>query len=157
MKLEVDILESGDDLASVADAIGNAPWDEDNEVAGYSEATLRDYLNCQDTVFIVCYLVRDGVRQLGGMASARIETKPYAGGKWLYIDEVDTCSNLRRQGVGTALMRRLFAIASQAACEEVWLGTEVDNVAANRLYQSLDPEDIEAVNGYTYSAGKQQA
>jgi len=44
----------------------------------------------------------------------------------------------------------LLELADEADCEEVWLGTEVDNVAANALYSSLKPDDVETFIGYTY-------
>ena len=44
----------------------------------------------------------------------------------------------------------LIEFAEQSGCEEVWLGTEVENAPANALYQSLDPDDVANVIGYTY-------
>jgi ribosomal protein S18 acetylase RimI-like enzyme len=48
------------------------------------------------------------------------------------------------------MMKRLLEIAEKADCEEVWLGTEVTNQAANALYRSLNPDDVSQVVGYTY-------
>ncbi len=47
-------------------------------------------------------------------------------------------------------MRKLIDLADEADCEELWLGTEVDNLAANALYRALAPDDIAQVVGYTY-------
>ena len=84
------------------------------------------------------------------MAYGRLEHKPYDFEKWLYIDEVDTCSDLRQRGVGTAMMKWLLQFADENDCDEVWLGTEVENDAANALYKSLRPSSIDAVVGYTF-------
>ena len=70
--------------------------------------------------------------------------------RWLYVDEVDVCADQRQKGAGKAIMEKLIALAETADCEEVWLGTEADNLAANALYRSLDPDDIGEVVGYTF-------
>ena len=100
--------------------------------------------------FLVCIKTDDGTGKLAGIASARIEQKAYGFSRWLYVDEVDSCKNYRQQGVGTALMRELLRIASENKCEEVWLGTESRNVIANKFYESLKPDAIDEVIGYTF-------
>ncbi len=85
-----------------------------------------------------------------GIASARLEIKPYDKMRWLYVDEVDVCADQRKKGAGKAIMRKLIEIARDTGCEEVWLGTEVDNQAVNALYRSLDPDDVAQVIGYAY-------
>jgi len=66
------------------------------------------------------------------------------------VDELDVCANQRKRGAGTAIMQKLLEHAENAGCEEVWLGTEVDNTAANALYSSLNPDEVEQFIGYTY-------
>ena len=94
-----------------------------------------------------------GEQVLAGMSSGRIEQKPYNFEKWLYIDEVDTCSNHRQKGVGTAMMNALLKCAKDNDCEEVWLGTESDKDVARKFYESLDPDEIDEVVGYTFELG----
>ena len=60
------------------------------------------------------------------------------------------CADQRRKGAGRAMMNRLFEIARERGCEEVWLGTEVDNIPARALYQSLAPDEVAEVIGYSY-------
>lgn len=55
----------------------------------------------------------------------------------LYVDEVGTGSAYLRQGIATAMMAMLFAWAKEFGCTEAWLGTELDNIAANGLYRRL--------------------
>jgi len=149
LQIEVKRISRSDDLKALVTLINSAEWDADNDVDPYSVAALESYLLKQDTVFVVA-LTTEGEQQLVGMASGRIELKPYEHMKWLYIDEVDTCANQRRKGVGRALMERLLEIAREADCEEVWLGTESDNVAAKALYQSLAPDEVDQVVGYLF-------
>ena len=135
-----------DDLEAVVSHINAAEWDELNEIDGYSAADLASYLSKEGTRFVVC--MADG--QLAGMASARIEHKPYSPNPWLYIDEVDVAVNQRRKGAGSALMKALLSMAKEEGCTEVWLGTELDNKGATQFYPTLHPDEIENVIGYTF-------
>ena len=60
------------------------------------------------------------------------------------------CADQRKKGAGKAMMNKLIEIARAQGCEELWLGTEVDNSPANALYKSLDPDDVAQVVGYTF-------
>lgn len=104
-------------------------------------------------MFATCHDVTEAGRTLLGVASARIGIKPYDHERWLYIDEVDVCADQRQRGAGKAIMRKFIELAKLAGCGEVWLGTEEDNDAANALYRSLNPDDVEKFIGYTYETG----
>lgn len=58
----------------------------------------------------------------------------------LYIDEVGTATGHLRQGIATAMLRELFAWGGELGCKEAWLGTELDNIAANGLYRRFGGE-----------------
>ena len=53
----------------------------------------------------------------------------------LYVDEVGTATSHLRQGVATAMLTELFVWGRELGCAEGWLGTELDNDAANGLYR----------------------
>lgn len=53
----------------------------------------------------------------------------------LYLDEIGTGDDARRRGVAQSLMDAVFDRADKAGIEEIWLGTEPDNVAARGLYE----------------------
>ena len=146
----VKLVTNDDDLSSLVDEINSASWDDANELSEYDSAALSEYLGQQDTIFVACHEIVEGGRTLLGIASSRLEIKPYGRERWLYVDEVDVCADQRQKGVGTAIMRKLFEIAEEAECEEVWLGAEGNNQAANALYCSLHPDEIAQVVGYTY-------
>ena len=139
-----------DNLAKLVDEINQAAWDETNEMTEYDAESLLAYLERQDTIFVTCHNVVTDQATLMGIASSRIEMKPYGKELWLYVDEVDVCSDQRQKGAGKAIMNHLIAFARETGCEELWLGTEVENAPANALYQSLDPDDVAEVIGYTY-------
>ena len=54
----------------------------------------------------------------------------------LWINEVGVAERWRRRGVGRRLVEALLAHARTLGCEEVWVATEHDNVAAQQLYAS---------------------
>jgi ribosomal protein S18 acetylase RimI-like enzyme len=68
----------------------------------------------------------------------------------LYVDEVGTASTHRRQGIARAMLDELFAWGRELGCEEAWLGTELENVAANRLYRGYRPAEDNAMQFYVF-------
>ena len=113
-------------------------------------SALKAYLQREGTIFLACYEVTKGTSALLGIASSRVEIKPYGEELWLYVDEVDVFSDQRQKGVGKFIMQYLMEIATNKGCEEMWLGAEADNLPANALYKSLKPDEIMEVIGYTY-------
>jgi aminoglycoside 6'-N-acetyltransferase I len=79
----------------------------------------------------------DGV--VVGMASAVHYVHPDKAPQ-LWINEVGVAETHRRQGVGRRMVDRLVQLATELGCTEVWVLTDVDNVAANRLYASAGAE-----------------
>jgi ribosomal protein S18 acetylase RimI-like enzyme len=148
--IAVNVVTLVDNLQQLVDEINHAAWDHANEMSEYDVAALAAYVARQDTLFVACHAVTDAGRTLLGVASSRVEMKPYGNERWLYVDEVDICTDQRRRGAGKAIMRRLLELAEEAGCTEVWLGAEADNQAAKALYQSLGPDDVTPVIGYTY-------
>ncbi len=148
--ITVTLVTLTDDLARLVAEINQAAWDSGNEMSVYDVPALSTYLARPDTLFVTCHDVHDAGRNLLGMASARVEPKPYGHERWLYVDEVDVCADQRRRGAGRAIMQRLIDLAREAGCAEVWLGAERENHAANALYRSLDPAEVTEVIGYTY-------
>ena len=147
--LSVELVTAESDIQQLVTDINKALWDED-DLGDYDEASLAAYLHCPDTIFLACYEVSSDHRVLMGMASSRVELKPYDQERWLYVDEVDVCVDQRQKGAGKAMMNQLITMAREKGCVEVWLGTEVDNDAANALYRALKPTDVETFIGYTF-------
>lgn len=143
-----------DDLDSLVLRINDASWDDANEISAYDVACLRAYLERQDTIFITCDEKSDEGTVLLGIASSRIEIKPYGKELWLYVDEVDVCADQREKGAGKLIMQTLVKIAEDRGCAELWLGAEADNDPANALYRSLAPNEVSNVTGYTYETDK---
>lgn len=68
----------------------------------------------------------------------------------LYIDEVGTATSHLRQGIATALMEEMFRWGRELGCTEAWLGTEIDNTAANALYRQFKPKEDEPFQYYLF-------
>lgn len=148
--MNVKIINLNDDLHRLVGQINNASWDRLNEMSKYSVVGLKAFLQRQDTLFIACYEGSESSSVLYGIASSRVEIKPYAKALWLYVDELDVCSDQRRKGAASFIMKTLIEIAGERGCHEVWLGTEADNLPANALYRSLGPDEEAKVMAYTY-------
>ena len=103
--IAVSVVTLVDNLQPLVDEINRAAWDHANEMSEYDVVALSAYLERQDMVFVACHDVTDDGRTLLGMASARVELKPYGNERWLYVDEVDVCADQRRRGAGKAIMR----------------------------------------------------
>jgi ribosomal protein S18 acetylase RimI-like enzyme len=68
----------------------------------------------------------------------------------LYIDEVGVTPALHRRGIARRMLTQMFEIGRRLGCEESWVGTEVDNLAARSLYRGLKPSVEDAFIMYLY-------
>jgi aminoglycoside 6'-N-acetyltransferase I len=106
---------------------------------------LRDYL---DTTGHLMVLAFEGDLVVGQCAAVihRHPDKPAE----LYVDEVGTASTHRRKGIARAMLEEMFAWGRELGCEEAWLGTELDNEAANALYRGYAPVEDAAIQYYLF-------
>jgi ribosomal protein S18 acetylase RimI-like enzyme len=93
--------------------------------------------------------------RLAGAMHAIAYTHP-AGKRYLYVDEVDTAEEFRRQGVASALLLRAREIARSIGAHAIWLGADEGNDAAHALYRSLGPQEIEPGVIYSYEIDEAQ-
>ncbi|HEY2003764.1 MAG TPA: GNAT family N-acetyltransferase [Candidatus Saccharimonadia bacterium] len=131
------------DLAQIAAELNAG----DNEMSSktFTAESLREFLSNPDHF----YLIATSGGQIAGATHGYLHVHP-AGPRYLYIDEVDTVKQFRRQGVATAMMHEAFNVGRELGVTEVWLGTENDNEPAKALYLSLRPSEIEHGPIYTY-------
>lgn len=145
--IEIKRVRETENLARIAEEISAAKWANQSEIdpSDYTVETLSEYVKKIDSIFLVAYWEE----QFSGMASAKILDNP-SGHVWLFIDEIDVCENMHRKGIATQMMERLFLLAKEYLCDEVWLGSEIENFAANEFYKSLHPAEIQKFIGYTF-------
>lgn len=126
MKMEIIRLEAGDDalVMKVAEDVFDAPVRPDR---------LAAYLAEPGHFMIVA--LADGV--VVGQCAAVIHRHPDKVSE-LYVDEVGVSPAFRRQGIARKMLDAMFAIGREQGCEEAWVGTEPDNLAARALYESRD-------------------
>ena len=55
----------------------------------------------------------------------------------MWINEVGVASTHRKQGIGRRLVVALLEVAQERGCESAWLGTDVDNEAAQACFGSV--------------------
>ncbi len=68
----------------------------------------------------------------------------------LWVNEVGVAPQFQGRGIGRRLLRALLARGREVGCEKGWVGTEVANAAARRLYRAVggveDPEPFVLVS-----------
>lgn len=55
----------------------------------------------------------------------------------LWVNEVGVAPAYQNQGLGRRLLRALFARGREVGCTQAWVGTEVSNATARRLYRAV--------------------
>jgi aminoglycoside 6'-N-acetyltransferase I len=93
---------------------------------------LRAYLKTPEHLLVLA--LEDGV--VVGQCAAVIHRHPDKPVE-VYIDEVGTASTHLRRGIATAMLKEMFAWAREYGCTYGWLGTELDNLEANGLYEKV--------------------
>jgi ribosomal protein S18 acetylase RimI-like enzyme len=142
-QVEVRRIKDSNDLAAICAQMQPDLWGKDNEMTSYQPESLKKFLG-QNGILLLAY----SDDKIAGALLAYKLAHP-DGDDHLYVHELDTHPDFRRQGVGTQLVQEAFKLAKELSLDEVWLGTEHDNEAAKALYQKLGPTEIE--HGPTYS------
>ena len=83
---------------------------------------------------------RDG--QLVGVASYSFLWPAVGLTRSLYLKELYVAEAAQRQGVGTALMKALFALAAEHGCSRVEWTTDRDNAGAQQFYKGLGQSEL---------------
>ena len=55
----------------------------------------------------------------------------------LWINEVGVASTHRNQGIGRRMVQALLQAATERGCTFAWLGTDIDNEAAQACFRSV--------------------
>jgi ribosomal protein S18 acetylase RimI-like enzyme len=125
MSVEIRRLAPGDEslLARVADDVFDYP---------IAAGTLAGYLATPGHHFVVAIAGGEVIGQAAAVVHRHADERPVE----LYIDEVAVAHGYRRKGIARLMLDDLFALGRELGCEEAWVGTESDNVAATTLYES---------------------
>jgi len=133
-----------DDLSDICAQMQPGNWASDNEMTSYQPKALQDFLQ-QNGILLLAYEADN----IAGVALCYTMPHP-DGNRMLYVHELDTHPNFRRQGIATQLMQAVFGLAKERGLSEVWLGADKDNAGANALYTKLNPVDADPTITYSY-------
>ncbi|HWB80239.1 MAG TPA: GNAT family N-acetyltransferase [Nannocystaceae bacterium] len=138
MDVEIIHVRAGDAalLDRVADDVFDAPID---------PTRLSAYLASTDHILLVAIVDREVV----GQTAAVIHRHPDQPTE-LYIDNLGVTPSLRRRGIARRLLERLIELGRARGCEEAWVGTELDNDPARKLYETLGETKPETFVMYAY-------
>lgn len=92
-------------------------------------ARLKAYLASPGHMMLVGLLDGEVVAQVAAIIHRHPDKKTE-----LYIDEVAVIPALQRRGIARRMLDEMFAWGKELGCEEAWVGTEPDNLPAQRLY-----------------------
>lgn len=112
------------------------------------EATKRFLANDANEL-LIAYVDGDSA----GFVSATELTHPDQARPELFLNEVGVADAYRGRGVGRALVERLWAVARDRGCRGMWVLTEEDNVAANKVYAAAGGIRIRAEVMYEWGEG----
>jgi ribosomal protein S18 acetylase RimI-like enzyme len=99
-------------------------------------AATERFLAQQDHHLLFAYL---GDRPVGMISG--VETTHPDKGTEMFVYELGVLPDARLLGVGTALVRALADVARERGCYGMWVGTEVDNEAAQATYRRAGATD----------------
>jgi len=136
-KIEIRRLGPGD--ASVLDRVAADVFDQ-----AINKKRLAVYLREPGHLLFVA--ICDG--EVIGQARGMIHHHPDMEDE-LYIDNLGVAPSFQRQQIGTRLIKALLKSGKEQGCREAWVGTEQDNEAARKLYESLG-DSGELVVFFTY-------
>lgn len=123
MDLEIRLVAAAD--AALFDHAADEVFDEP-----VHPQRLKAYLAEPGHLMIVA--LADG--EMIGQVAAVIHRHPDKPAE-LYIDEVGVTPAWQRRGVARQMLEAMFAHGKALGCEEVWVGTEPDNLPARLLYE----------------------
>jgi ribosomal protein S18 acetylase RimI-like enzyme len=86
-----------------------------------------------------------------------VETTHPDKGTEMFLYELSVDPAHRRQGIGTALVRALAALAEERGCYGMWVATEADNAAALATYRAAAAGDPEPCVTLTWSFTERDA
>ena len=124
-RLEIRLLGAGDER--VLERVGEDVFDEAID-AGVAHEFLGDPRH------YIAVAIDDGV--VVGFASGVHYVHPDKPVE-LWVNELGVASTHRQRGIGKAVLNCLLDAGRALGCEEAWVLTERDNVAAMRTYASI--------------------
>ena len=124
-------LQKGDEVLALQVVRDLMPEDE-RDGREPSLEHLQQFLS-QDTNYQI--VVMDGSQPVGFLTAYRMPSL-CCDATMVYIFEIGVAPTYRRQGLGKQMINLLKRLCQEDGVEDMWVGTENDNIAAKRLYES---------------------
>jgi len=121
--VEIRHLQSGDE--ALFDKVADGVFDH-----GFDKTVLVGYLNAPGHHLVVAMHEGEIIGQVAGVIHKHPDLRPME----IYIDEVAVADRFLRQGIARRMLEAMFALGKSLGCVDAWVGTELDNVAADALY-----------------------
>ena len=113
--------------------------------------------NSVDPVQLAAFLVDPGHEMVVALAGSKVigmasgtvllhPDKPPA----FFVAEVGVDEDMRKLGIGSALVERLLNVARARGCQGIWLATEADNIAARALYRTVGARETGGIVVYDW-------
>ena len=135
MNVEVRRLQPGDEQVALEVVRAVMPVDERDgrePTIGHLQRMLG-----QDSNYVIAAITNSGTEgaPVGFLTAYRM---PALGcdASMVYIFEIEVIPSYRRRGIGKRMIELLKTICLESDVEDIWVGTENDNIAAKRLYES---------------------
>ncbi len=122
------ILEDYEDLAWIVTEMAAEKWE--TQDSSYTDDQVREFVSDKNCYLLVAFI--DG--KVAGMLVAYNLIKLDKRKREMFLYEIETKIEFRKQGVGKALILKLAEIAKAEGSHEIWVLTDDDNIPANALY-----------------------
>jgi ribosomal protein S18 acetylase RimI-like enzyme len=104
-----------------------------------TEATRR-FLANDTNVLLIAYLDDDAA----GFVSGTEFSHPDYAAPEMFLNELAVDESFQGRGIGRALVAELWRLAQSRGCRGMWVLTDDDNVAANKVYRAAAGERVGA-------------
>ena len=145
MEVEIRRLQPGDEQVALQ-VVRNLMPEDERDGREPSIHHLSRFL-AQETNYLIIASV--GSAPVGFLTAYRMLALS-CDASMVYLFEIEVALPYRRQGIGKQMVILLKGLCQDSDVEDIWVGTENDNVAAKRLYEStggvcLYPDNCEFV------------
>lgn len=146
MEYEIRRFQRGDEQLALQ-VVRDLMPEEEREGREPSRQHLQHFL-AQNTNYLI--VATEGKVPVGFLTAYRMPALS-CDAAMVYIFEIEVALAHRRQGIGKQMVNLLKGLCQGSDVEDIWVGTENDNIAAKRLYESTGgicsyPDNCE----YTY-------
>lgn len=143
--MDIRRLREGDSellAATIHAAIAEEEWRGRTVDLTFLEQALRN-----DSCYYFTCLMDDA--PVGYLCAYRFPDAP-GGGYHVYLQSIDINERFRRRGIGTVLVEALKRACIADGVDHIWVGTSIDNVAAQKLYAKTGGKHVETGMEYVY-------